>query len=222
MNREIIQNQLSELLEAIQEQYEIVRNTEGRIPQIEFDILLDNIRKVYDQLHLLQKVGSGHAPSLPEAPPPSDYAPTPLVQPVQPVPLPPPPILSVEHPKSELRKEEETGKKAAKAADLDLFTGEEPTFNMKLKDAREQSLPPKAEPVEHLKQLISINDKFIFINELFDGNLKEYNEAIETLNGFKVKNDSFEYLDLLRKKNLWELESGTLMKLKEIVERNYP
>lgn len=102
---------------------------------------------------------------------------------------------------------------------MDLFTSEEPLFNMKLREAREQTLPPKAEPVQHLKQLININDKFTFINELFDGSLKEYNEAIETLNGFKVKNDAYEYLDLLRKKNLWELESGTLMKLKDIVER---
>ncbi|MBN1200131.1 MAG: hypothetical protein JXA23_12320 [Bacteroidales bacterium] len=191
MNPEITHHQLSELLEIIQEQYETIRNTQGRIPQIELDILKENIRKFYDQLHLLGKmnttpstVGKGHAPTTPAQP-------AQLVKPVKPV----------------------------QPTDLDLFAAEEPTFSMKLREAREQTLPPKAEPVEHLKQLININDKFIFINELFDGSLKEYNEAIETLNGFQVKNDAYEYLDLLRKKNLWELGSGTLMKLKEIVER---
>ena len=104
---------------------------------------------------------------------------------------------------------------------MDLFANEEPSFNMKLKEAREMSLPQKPEPIEHLKQLISINDKFIFINELFDGNLKEYNEAIETLNSFEEKNEALDYLDLLRKKNVWELGSGTFMKLKEIVDRYY-
>ena len=84
-----------------------------------------------------------------------------------------------------------------------------------------EGLPQKPEPVGHLKELISINDKFIFINELFDGNLKEYNESVETLNGFIAKADAFDYLDLLRKKNLWELGSGTFMKLKEIVERKF-
>ncbi len=207
MNHEIIYNQLSGLLEAIQEQYDAIRLTEGRIPQIEIDILLDNTRKLYDQLQLLQKlnttpspVQTGHAPSLP--------------------PQPPSPIKSIERPKPEIRKEEQAAKTPI-ASDLDLFAEEEPTFSMRLKEAREQTLPSKAEHVEHLKQLISINDKFIFINELFDGNLKEYNEAIETLNGFEVKNEAFNYLDLLRTKNLWDLESGTLMKLKEIVERKY-
>jgi len=90
---------------------------------------------------------------------------------------------------------------------------------MKLKEARQQTLPPKNEPVQHLKQLISINDKFSFINELFDGSLKEYNDAIEKLNGCNGRNEAYEYLDQLRKKNLWELESGTLMKLKEAVEK---
>jgi len=245
MNREIIHNQLSELLEAIQEEYEIIRANEGRIPQIEFDILLDNIRKFYEHLHLLQKVRAGHAPSLPSQPPlpvQTRHAPPLPSQPPLPVqtghapslpapdepghapplpPSPPPEIKAVERPRSAIRQEEAAEKKT-KTADLDLFAGEEPTFNMKLREAREMSLPQKPEPVEHLKQLISINDKFIFMNELFDGNLKEYNDTVETLNRFTSKNEAFDYLDQLMKKNLWELESGTLMKLKEIVERYYP
>jgi len=225
MNREIIHNQLSELLEAIQEEYEIIRANEGRIPQIEFDILLDNIRKLYEQLHLLQKVQAGHAPPVPASPPVAPPLPTsPPDEPVHAPPLPPSPspeIKAVERPRSAIRKEEAAEKKT-KTADLDLFAGEEPTFNMKLREAREMSLPQKPEPVEHLKQLISINDKFIFMNELFDGNLKEYNDTVETLNRFTSKNEAFDYLDQLMKKNLWELESGTLMKLKEIVERYYP
>jgi hypothetical protein len=218
MNPEIIYNQLSSLLEAIQEQYETIRKKEGPIPQIEIDILLENIRKLYDQVHLLNKVRAGHAPPLHPSPQSvtSGHDPSLAAQPS----APPSPILSVERPKSEIRREEQTAK-APKAADLDLFAEEEPTFNMKLKEAREQTMTRKAEPVEHLKQLISINDKFIFINELFDGNLKEYNEAIETLNGFDVRNEAYTYLDLLRTKNLWDLRSGTLMKLKEIVERKY-
>lgn len=218
MNREIIHHQLSELLEAIREQYDTICNAEGRIPQIELDILMDNTRKLYDQLNLLQKLNTaspslqpGHAPTLPVQPDPPFLSPPP-----------PPGIKPAERPKSAIRKEEEAKNRVQKAADPDLFASEVPTFSMKLREAREQTLPPKTEPVEHLKQLISINDKFTFINELFDGSLKEYNEAIETLNGFRMKNDAFGYLDLLRKKNLWELESGTLMKLKEIVERYYP
>ena len=227
MNNEIIHTQIQGLLETIQEQYDLIRSTEGRIPQIELDILLDNIRKLYDHLHHLNvraghtptvqtghtpSVQTGHAPSLHSTHAPSVHASPPS---------PRPEIKSVERPKAAVGKEDEAKKKATQTADMDLFADEEPTFNMKLQEAREMSLPPKAEPIGHLKELVSINDKFIFINELFDGNLKEYNEAVDTLNGFREKNDAFDHLNMLRNKNLWDLGSGTFMKLKEIVERKY-
>ncbi len=226
MNNEIIYNQLQELLETIQEQYEAIKETEGRVPQIEFDILLENLRKVYDQVHLLQRMNDPSitpvqtAPSSPAKPrpvPKSRMKPGPPATESS-----KPEIKSVEPPKAAILKEETQEEKASKKADMDLFSDEDPTFTIKLQEAREKSLPQKPEQVEHLKSLISINDKFIFINELFDGNLKEYNEAIETLNGFQEKNEALDYLDLLRKKNLWELGSGTFMKLKEILEKKYP
>lgn len=37
-------------------------------------------------------------------------------------------------------------------------------------------------PVQDLKAAIGINEKFLFINQLFDGNLQDYSEAIEKLN----------------------------------------
>ena len=37
-------------------------------------------------------------------------------------------------------------------------------------------------PVRDLKAAIGINEKFLFINQLFDGNLHDYSEAIEKLN----------------------------------------
>lgn len=37
-------------------------------------------------------------------------------------------------------------------------------------------------PVADLKAAIGINEKFLFINQLFDGNLQNYSEAIEKLN----------------------------------------
>ncbi|MBE0646761.1 MAG: recombinase family protein, partial [Bacteroidales bacterium] len=77
MNLQIIHTQLSELLEAIQEQYDTIRASEGLIPQIEIDILLGNVRKLYDQLHLLEKmnVQVEHTPSLHSPPHPVTTAP---------------------------------------------------------------------------------------------------------------------------------------------------
>ncbi|MCX6267495.1 MAG: hypothetical protein NTW16_09080 [Bacteroidetes bacterium] len=61
----------------------------------------------------------------------------------------------------------------------------------------------------------------MFINELFDGNLREYNETIETLNGFKTLDQAADYLDLMRKKNFWNTGSNAFKKLKDLVERRF-
>ncbi len=61
----------------------------------------------------------------------------------------------------------------------------------------------------------------MFINELFEGNLREYNITIETLNGFAELRQALDYLDLLRVKNLWESESAALRRLKELVEQKF-
>jgi hypothetical protein len=37
-------------------------------------------------------------------------------------------------------------------------------------------------PIRDLKAAIGINEKFLFINQLFDGNLQDYSEAVEKLN----------------------------------------
>ena len=67
-------------------------------------------------------------------------------------------------------------------------------------------------PVEkNLKSLITINDKFVLINELFDGNLREYNESIETLNGFKDLRPALDYLDLLEIKTSGKPPPGHLL-----------
>ena len=216
MKSDIIHNLVQELLETIQEQYETISKTEGRIPQIEYDILLDNLRKIYEQVHLLQRLNDPSNQPV-KAVPPSPASPRPAPKPRM-----KPEIKPAEPPKADVPKEETDEAKPSDKADMDLFSDEKPAFTIKLQEAREKSLPQKPEQVEHIKSLISINDKFIFINELFDGNLKEYNEAIEILNEIKDKNEAMDTLDQLRKKNLWELGSGTFMKMKEILEKMFP
>ena len=100
---------------------------------------------------------------------------------------------------------------------------EEPAMNVKLKEAREKTFSPRipSDRIENLKTAIIINDKFMFINELFEGNLREYNETIETLNGFKTLSQAADYLDLMRKKNFWNTGSIAFKKLKELVERRF-
>lgn len=219
MNTAIIHQQLKELLETIQEQYGEIQDPGKRISMIEFDILRENLRKFYELIHLLQRqslspADQKTAPQKPVAAPPPPVTASPP-HPSRPV------IRPAGLPKSQGRKQEPAEKRTPRPGEPDLFEGEEPVFNLRLREAREASLPSKPPAADHLKSLIGINDKFSFINELFDGNLKEYNEAIDSLNGFTQKQEALGFLDQLRSKNLWELGSGTFMKLKEIVEKYY-
>jgi hypothetical protein len=230
MNTEIIKDEIRWLLEAINEQYEAIHRHGEKIPQIEFDILMENVRKFYENMHILQRLNDPL--QYPEkkiktqgAKDPEPVIPKPDVQdkgriaPVQYAPA----QFKPDGPAPVRAETTVPAKKAAKLQEIDLFASEEPAFSIKLKEAREKTLGPKipSERIENLKTAISINEKFMFINELFDGNLREYNETIETLNGFKTLDQAADYLDLMRKKNFWNTGSVAFKKLKELVERRF-
>lgn len=77
-------------------------------------------------------------------------------------------------------------------------------------------------PVTDLKSAISLNDKMIFIKELFSGYNLAYSEAIEILNRF----DSFEAADnfLMKnyaEKNNWAQKQTVVDRLYEILNRKF-
>jgi hypothetical protein len=267
MNKEIIKDEIKWLLEAINEQYEAIHRHGEKIPQIEFDILMDNVRKFYENMHLLQRLNEpqlflekklkpvepGQAGTI--ITPESKVVVTPPVStPVQPVKQPvsgvtvtfsEPDEVPAEPEKPDdtevfpvhsspvqfkpggpaaVRQEAPSAvKKGGRLPEIDLFAAEEPVFSIKLKEAREKTFGPKipSERIDNLKTAITINEKFMFINELFDGNLREYNETIETLNGFKNLDQAADFLDLMRKKNFWNTGSNAFKKIKELVERRF-
>ena len=244
MNKEIIKDEIKWLLEAINEQYEAIHGHGGKIPQIEFDILMDNVRKFYENMHVLQrlnepvlypeqkinasKVGET-SPAVVKADIPEVKADVPEVKADIPdevgnAPFYPGQAQFKPAGPAPVRQESPTAsKKTAKSPEPDLFASEEPSFSLKLKAARDKTFGPKipSAHIENLKAAISINEKFMFINELFDGNLREYNETFETLNGFKILDQAADYLDLMRKKNFWNTGSTAFKKLSELVERRF-
>jgi len=253
MDKSIITRELQILLEAINEQFEIIREYEDFIPQIEFDMIMENVRKLYETFHRLQRLNDPmlfvekKIPGPPDikrpvkAPPEPGFIPEPepefipepemerAQEPADESPhevqtLPPKtaePEVSPEIPIRPIVRKEPQGKRQAKTAELNLFSSEESVFSIKLKEAREKSLGPKISPHESFKAAIGINDKFMFINELFDGNLREYNESIETLGGFKTLPQAQEFLDLLRRRNNWNSASNAFRRIKELVEKRF-
>jgi len=277
IRKTILNDQITTLLETIQEQFETVKTFEGKIPMLEFEILKDNIRQLYENLYLLQRMNDPFElikqkeQEIPETPPanPSkkdeeeelESVPTfvPPVQIIEEVIEPPetesepfmPDIFSSgtpvqiievvnEAPESEaeavktdisssmppvqlIKEVDKLAETKGEPVKVDLFTSETNTFNKKLMEAREQSLGPRfrqSTPAD-IKSLININDKFSFINELFDGDYKEYTHTIEIFNNFDERGEAFEFLDSLLKNNLWNSTSPAFLKLKEIVEKRF-
>jgi len=51
-----------------------------------------------------------------------------------------------------------------------------------LKEDRSIGARMQQHPISNIKEAIGVNEKFLFINELFNGNIQAYNEAIASLN----------------------------------------
>jgi len=217
MDKNIVIRELHILLEAINEQFEIIREYEGFIPQIEFDMIMENVRKLYETFHRLQRIND----PLLFVEKKMSGIPHPASRILHPEPRIPDPEVDTPILMKPVVKKETQQKRQEKAAELELFASEEPVFNIKLKEAREKSLGPKVSRHESLKAAIGINDKFMFINELFDGNLREYNESIETLGGFTTLPQAQEYLDLLRRKFNWNSASNAFQRIKDLIEKRF-
>ena len=193
---------------------------EGKIHILEIDILKNNIRKLYEMVGQLQKEDDQPDPVIKQEKEMISEPAEPLFQ---------EPITSedvtvqAEIPVKDSTESEKVSEFKAEPEKSDLFSSETTTFSEKLMEAREQSLGPRtgnSKPVD-IKSLISINDKFLFINELFDGDYKEYTHAIGIFGNFEEKKETFDFLDTLLKDNLWNSTSPAFLKLKEIVEKRF-
>ena len=75
--------------------------------------------------------------------------------------------------------------------------------------------------IKDLKSAIGINDKFQFINDLFEGSMSEYNSFIKKIDNFESKQKSFDYLEEVSNQNKWSKENETFKLFKSYLERRY-
>ena len=307
MEKNIYKDEIVNILEVILEQTEtIISYSEGQIPQIELDIVLENIRKLYNNFTILNKVNSTLIDQLtkeiakevqktkvkettvpqpekeieksimeiepePVAKPIENFPPQPvkettkepIVEPkievpiaIEPAPELPEPILPepivekevvAEVPKKEPIVEPkiiapEKPAKPSKSSSKEvasnfgtLFGNETPSIADKYKDNKQSlhetigiskddvSISQKLQqkPITDLIKSIGINDKFLFIKELFANNGEEYSEAIQLLNNFSIISQAFDYLDILKNKYGWDEASDASLKLYDLIRRKY-
>ncbi len=78
-------------------------------------------------------------------------------------------------------------------------------------------------PIVNLKDSIGVNEKFLFINELFEGDIEAYNEAVNKLNSFNNLDEAFDYINQLNDSYSWDGQnsSETIDKFAYLVQRRY-
>jgi hypothetical protein len=78
-------------------------------------------------------------------------------------------------------------------------------------------------PINNLRDAIGINEKFLFVNELFNGDLKAYNESIHQLNSAPSIHEAFEYINRLTDTFSWDGQrsANTIEKFANLVQRRH-
>ena len=217
-------------------------SNQNSVSNIELDLSLEKLRKIYDVLLLLKndevktpevvtsKQETNQLEEIKEIKQPVTNVVEPEIVPqVQPqVTIPEPPvenspevILEVENTVAEPTVEKEKdqgiktsviGEKAGKSKDFlnETFTQKHPVNDF---SARQQT-----KPVSDLNKAIGINDKFLFINELFNGDSQSYKKAVEYINSCANFNEAFSYIS----DNLhWEMENEYVQKMLDLVRRKF-
>jgi len=282
-------NEIIRLIEKIRERYERVHSPSGIIPRIEADLMLADIRELYDKLSspvvvetLLnthkqmqgeenirrdEDPGQGEAdtdsiPFLQDIPEmkSNEIASEPVIEliPDQETIFPEPtgehslksePLVepktkiqtTVEIPstapeisvRSSLR-EEHSGYSVSASQGLDLFGAPLPTLADKLGEEKrsvneklhtgtgEESIGSKLrQTVTDLKTAIGINDRFLFINELFEGDMRVYDETLKSLNTCASLPDAISIFEDIKISRGWTDELESVDKLLEFIQRRY-
>ncbi len=102
-----------------------------------------------------------------------------------------------------------------------------PSLNDTLREASPDEPSTVAEtfnraPIESVARSISLNQKFRFINQLFNGNASAYNQAVEeidTLNNYGQALDLISYR--YASQYLWDMSSDEVSELVEILKRRF-
>ncbi|GAA3975688.1 hypothetical protein [Mucilaginibacter dorajii] len=102
------------------------------------------------------------------------------------------------------------------------------TFNQKLfaqRAEKENSSTTQANvlPITDLKSAINLNDKLLYIKDLFNGYSLAYSEAIEIVNRFNTFEEAERFLKTnYVAKNNWESKPATTEKFYTLLKRRYP
>ena len=80
----------------------------------------------------------------------------------------------------------------------------------------------RSKSIKKLAESIALNERFLYSNELFNGNMESFKRALNELDHIASKEDAQRYIERqLRVENNWPVESETVQAFINLVERRF-
>src|SRR4030042_2682280 len=222
------------LSENIKELEEIVSGFAAleKIPALDLDLVLDKTRNIYEVLLLLKKSETASTPEVtvtPKKPKEKSSAENLLLSKKEKTgkePASNSKIMELETPDSHGPKAQAgvANKKKKQPEDTpkilsDRFKKQAVSLNENIiqsKPVYDLSARLQTKPISNIQNAIGLNDKFLFINELFNGEADKYNETIEILNNATNFNEAYNYLV---ENFQWDMDSELVKKILDLIRR---
>lgn len=101
--------------------------------------------------------------------------------------------------------------------------GKDDSLNTSLQQPEPEDLASKLgqTPIHDLKKAISINKKFEFISQLFEGDHEGYTKSVHYLNGLKNKDEAMTFFNNLKKERNWDEENKRFIEFADLVNRRF-
>jgi len=239
MNRNEILLHIEQILKTLDEQQQRLQSFTREIPALESDVMLRQIRQLYEYALQLEKAPTGITQE-PIATVTETVAETLSPTPIEEKHESPTEHIMIEAIKTETSAEDVipvAGIKPRKVkGDINsVLFKDEPTLGDRFEGS--QSLHAKIasapmassvaahlqhKPISDLKKAIGLNEKFLFINQLFDGNLQVYNQVIDHINICPNKEAAEEYIqNTLVQQFGWDIQNTSCRLFLEMVERRF-
>lgn len=105
----------------------------------------------------------------------------------------------------------------------EVLTANKDSLNDRLKEQKvEVAHKLKEAPIKDLRKAIGINDRFLFINDLFKGDEPMYDRSIKTINNFNIFSEAeFWMRRELRLKLAWDDDNPNVQHFYDLVRRRF-
>jgi hypothetical protein len=200
MDRNSIRKEIIALVSNIKNQSDVLAN-EKYPSQLDLELFLHKIEKLYQKSIVFNHLSLFDGFEEQEQQPVSSSAPVAIAE-VQQAPVLQPPV---------------------KAAEPVIQPESVPLVQQPVPEKTVEPIAPviQKKSLPDLKSAMGINDKFQFTNELFKGNMQEFNIAIEQLNAADTLASALNYLKSMQPLYGWDEENETLKRLLAILHRRY-